>query len=97
MDLTDLAARIAEAHGYFGGSHGLGLGLNGDQELMWYSDQVDPKIVEQVLADLGALASQPAPEPEPEPATDPEPSADPEPAAELNPSPDPEEEPASEG
>jgi len=70
MDLTDLAARIAEAHGYFGGSHGLGLGLNGDQELMWYSDQVDPKIVEQVLAGLGALP--PAPEPEPTPPAEPE-------------------------
>jgi len=55
LDLTDLAAMIAEAHGYFGGSHGLGLGLNGDRELMWYSDQVDPDIVREVLEGLGAL------------------------------------------
>jgi len=68
MDLTELAARIAAAHGYFGGSYGLGLSLNGDRELMWYSDQVDPKIVEQVLAGIGAIA---VPESEPEPAPDP--------------------------
>ena len=65
VQLHELGAMIAEAHGYFGGSHGLGLGLNGDRELMWYSDQVDPKIVEQVLRDLGAL-----PEPEPAPPAD---------------------------
>jgi hypothetical protein len=55
IQLHELGAMIAEAHGYFGGSHGLGLSLNGDQELMWYSDQVDPRIVEQVLAGIGAL------------------------------------------
>lgn len=64
LQLHELAARIAEAHGYFGGSHSLGLGMNGDRELMWYSDQVDPAIVERVLAELGAV---PQPEPEPEP------------------------------
>ena len=64
LQLHELAARIAEAHGYFGGSHSLGLGMNGDRELMWYSDQVDPAIVERVLADLGAV-------PEPEAAPDP--------------------------
>jgi hypothetical protein len=62
IDLTELAARIAEAHGYFGGSHGLGLGLNGDRELLWYSDQVDPGIVQQVLSGIGALP--PGPEPD---------------------------------
>ncbi len=72
LDLTDLAAMIAAAHGYFGGSHGLGLGLNSDRELMWYSDQVDPKIVEQVLAGIGAVDTAPAPAPEPEPEPEPD-------------------------
>jgi len=75
IDLTDLAAMIAEAHGYFGGSYGLGLGLNGDRELMWYSDQVDPRIVEEVLAGLGALPPS-APDPEPDAEADPEPSVE---------------------
>jgi hypothetical protein len=68
IDLAELGNRIAAAHGYFGGSHGLGLSLNGDRELMWYSDQVDPAIVERVLAGLGAL---------PEAAPDDDPGADP--------------------
>jgi hypothetical protein len=68
MQLHELAARIAEAHGYFGGSHSLGLSLNGDRELMWYSDQVDPDVVAQVLAGIGAVDVPPAPEPAPEPA-----------------------------
>jgi hypothetical protein len=98
MDLTDLAAMIAEAHGYFGGSHGLGLGLNSDKELMWYSDQVDPKIVEQVLASIGAVEPAPEPEPEPEPTPEPEPEPEPtpEPEPEPEPTPEPEPEPASE-
>ena len=83
MDLTDLAARIAAAHGYFGGSHGLGLSLNGDKELMWYSDQVDPEIVRGVLEEIGAVTA-PAPEPEPEPA----PEADPEPTPEAEAAPE---------
>lgn len=62
---------IAEAHGHFGGNHGLGLGLNGDRELLWYSDQVDPNIIKEVLRGIGALP-EPEPDPEPEvtPATD---------------------------
>ena len=77
LQLHELAARIAEAHGYFGGSHSLGLGMNGDRELMWYSDQVDPAIVERVLADLGAVPEpEPAPEPEPEPEPEPAPEPD---------------------
>lgn len=55
VQLHELGALIAQAHGYFGGSYGLGLSLNGDRELMWYSDQVDPQIVADVLASLGAL------------------------------------------
>ncbi len=69
LQLHELAARIAEAHGYFGGSHSLGLGMNGDRELMWYSDQVDPAIVERVLAELGAIP-EPEPAPEPDDAVD---------------------------
>ena len=85
MDLTDLAAMIAEAHGYFGGSHGLGLGLTNSRTLRWYSDQVDPTIVEEVLRGIGAL-----PEPEPEPAPAPEPEPAPEPTPPPAPAPDPE-------
>lgn len=90
MDLTDLAARIAAAHGYFGGSHGLGLSLNGDRELMWYSDQVDPEIVRGVLEEIGAVT---APAPEPTPEADPEPTPEAEDAAE---DPAPAEEPVAE-
>ena len=71
LQLHELGARIAEAHGYFGGSSGLGLGLNGDRELMWYSDQVDPEIVEQVLRDLGALPTEPPVAPPAEAAAEP--------------------------
>ena len=80
LQLHELAARIAEAHGYFGGSHSLGLGMNGDRELMWYSDQVDPAIVERVLADLGAVP-EPEPTPEPEPEPEPEPAPEPDDSA----------------
>lgn len=87
MDLTELGARIAEAHGYFGGSHGLGLSLNGDKELMWYSDQVDPEIVREVLAGLGAVeAPEPAPEPTPAPEPVPDPTPEPEPVPDPAPS-----------
>jgi hypothetical protein len=55
VQLHEVGAMIAEAHGYFGGSHSLGLSLCGDRELIRYSDQVEPAIVEQVLAGLGAV------------------------------------------
>lgn len=90
MSLSELGDRIAAAHGYWGGSHNLGLSLNGEQTLMWYSDDVDPELVAEVLAGIGAVepaAEEPAVE-DPaaaEPATDapaaPEPAAD-EPAVE---------------
>lgn len=70
VQLHDLGALIAQAHGYFGGSYGLGLSLNGDRELMWYSDQVDPQIVADVLASLGALPEPETDTPDPEPETD---------------------------
>jgi hypothetical protein len=80
LQLHELGALIAEAHGYFGGSHGLGLSLNGDRELMWYSDQVDPAIVAQVLAGLGAVEPSPPPaapaQPDPQPDAQPDPSED---------------------
>jgi hypothetical protein len=84
MQLHELAARIAAAHGYFGGSHSLGLSLNGDRELMWYSDQVDPDVVAEVLASIGAVEPPAAPEPEPEPEPAPEPEPEPEPAPEAS-------------
>jgi hypothetical protein len=43
-------------HGFWGGSSSLGLSLNGDTTLMWYSDQVDPDVVAEVLAGIGAVA-----------------------------------------
>ena len=55
IDLTELACRIADAHGYFGGKYSLGLGLNGDSTLMWYSDQVNEGIVRGVLEGIGAF------------------------------------------
>ena len=87
VGVGELAERIAEAHGYFGGSHGLGLSINGDSEIGWYSDQVDPSIVEQVLRDLGA---DPEPTPEPEPEPEPEPTPEPESEPEPDPAPEPE-------
>ena len=86
VGVGELAERIAEAHGYFGGSHGLGLSINGDSEIGWYSDQVDPKIVEQVLSELGAEpTSTPEPEPAPEPEPEPEPETTEAPAEESDP------------
>lgn len=58
VDLTELACRIADAHGYFGGKYSLGLGLNGDRTLMWYSDQVNEGIVRGVLEGIGAFRTE---------------------------------------
>jgi len=73
MDLTDVACRIAEAHGWFGGQYSLGVSINGCCTFMWYSSQVNSDTVRSVLASIGVMGSTPAP-PEPEP--DPEPEAD---------------------
>lgn len=58
VDLSELGCRIAQAHGYFGGKYSLGLGLNGDQTLMWYSDQVNESIVRGVLDGMGAFRTE---------------------------------------
>jgi len=58
MGLGDLGCRIAQAHGWFGGQYSMGLGLNGDRTLMWYSDQVDAGIVRGVLEGMGAFRSE---------------------------------------
>jgi Tfp pilus assembly protein PilN len=77
LDLTEIACRIAQAHGYFGGKFSLGVSINGCCTFMWYSNQVDPEKVRGVLASIGAMATaEPSPEPEPEP--EPEPSPEPE-------------------
>ena len=89
MDLTDLACRIAEAHGWFGGQYSLGVAINGCCTFMWYSSQVNSDTVRSVLQSIGVMdAAPPPPEPEPE--------AEPEPEPELEPEPEPEPEPAPE-
>jgi len=56
--LGEMGCRIAQAHGWFGGQYSMGLGLNGDRTLMWYSDQVDAGIVRGVLEGMGAFRSE---------------------------------------
>jgi len=56
--LGEMGCRIAEAHGWFGGKYSMGLGLNGDRTLMWYSDQVNAGVVRGVLEGMGALRSE---------------------------------------
>jgi len=58
VDLTELGCRIADAHGYFGGKYSLGLGLDGDSTLMWYSSQVDAGTVRGVLEGMGAFRTE---------------------------------------
>jgi hypothetical protein len=58
MGLGDLGCRIAQAHGWFGGKYSMGLGLNDDRTLMWYSDQIDAGIVRGVLEGMGAFRSE---------------------------------------
>lgn len=73
MDLTDLACRIAEAHGWFGGQYSLGVSINGCCAFMWYSSQVNSDTVRSVLQSIGVMDAAPAPpEPEPEPEPAPE-------------------------
>jgi len=69
VQLHELGRRIAAAHGYWGNQYGsVGLGLNGDRTLMWYSSLVDRGIVVSILTDMGALpADRPAPAPDPGP------------------------------
>jgi hypothetical protein len=79
-DLGALGRAISEAHGNWGDQYGnLGLSMNGDRTLMWYSSQVDRNIVVSILTSMGALPadrSAPAPEPDPEPEAEPEAGGD---------------------
>ncbi len=75
MGLGDFACRLAESHGWFGGQYSMGIGVNGERTVMWYSSQVDINKVRSLLSSLGAILtapSEPEPEPEPEPETAPE-------------------------
>jgi len=82
VQLHELGRRIAAAHGYWGNQYGsVGLGLNGDRTLMWYSNLVDREIVLGILNSMGALpadrsAPAPAPAPDPAPPADDEPGDD---------------------
>jgi hypothetical protein len=69
MGLGDFACRLAEAHGWFGGQYSMGISVNGERTVMWYSSQVDPSTVRALLSSLGA-ALEPIPEPEAEPTPD---------------------------
>lgn len=89
MNLGQFACRLAQAHGWFGGKYSMGVGVNGERELIWYSSQVKTSTVRSLLSSLGAQLSpppDPTPSPPPEPA--PEPESAPEPTPE--PTPDPE-------
>ena len=48
MGLGELGCKIAEAHDW-GDQFSLGLSVNGEKTLMWYSNRVDRQIVESVL------------------------------------------------
>jgi hypothetical protein len=79
VQLHELGRRIAAAHGYWGDQYGsVGLGLNGDRTLMWYSSLVDRGIVVGILDSMGALPADRS-APAPTPAPDPAPPADDEP------------------
>jgi hypothetical protein len=54
MGLGDFACRLAEAHGWFGGRYSMGIGVNGERTVMWYSSQVDSGKVQALLRSLGA-------------------------------------------
>jgi len=80
--LEALVRAISGAHGNWGNQYGgLGLSMNGDRTLIWYSSLVDRNIVVSILTSMGALPadrSAPAPEPDttPESAPEAEPEAD---------------------
>jgi hypothetical protein len=54
MGLGDFACRLAEAHGWFGGQYSMGISVNGERTVMWYSSQVDSGKVQDLLRSLGA-------------------------------------------
>jgi len=59
MDLGQIACRIAEAHGWFGGQYSMGVSINGCCTFGWYSSQVNASTVSSVLTSLGVMAPQP--------------------------------------
>ena len=79
--LEALVRAISQAHGNWGNQYGgLGLGMNGDRTLIWYSSRVDRAIVVDILTSMGARPadrSAPAPTPTPDPDPDPAPDAGP--------------------
>ena len=76
MNLGQFACRLAQAHGWFGGTYSVGVAVNGERELIWYSSQVKASTVRSLLSSLGAQLSPPA-TPSPEPTPDPEPTPEP--------------------
>ena len=87
MNLGQFACRLAQAHGWFGGKYSMGVGVNGERELIWYSSQVKTSTVRSLLSSLGAQLSPP---PDPTPSPPPEPAPEPESAPESAPEPAPE-------
>jgi len=69
------ACRLAEARGWFGGQYSMGIGVNGERTVMWYSSQVDVGKVRTLLRSLGAILDPPS-APSPEPTPDPEPDSE---------------------
>jgi len=81
MGLGAFGCRLAEAHGWFGGQYSMGLSVNGERTVMWYSSPVDAGKVRALLSSLGAILTPPAepePDPEPEPEAEPDPDTEPE-------------------
>jgi hypothetical protein len=73
MGLGDFGCRLAQAHGWFGGTYGMGISVNGGRTVMWYSSQVDAGKVRALLSSLGAILDPPPiAEPAPETETAPE-------------------------
>ena len=88
MNLGQFACRLAQAHGWFGGKYSMGVGVNGERELIWYSSQVKASTVRSLLSSLGAQLSPPAapaPDPKPTPDSTPEPTPDPDPTPDPTP------------
>jgi hypothetical protein len=65
MGLGDFACRLAESHGWFGNQYSMGIGVDGERTVRWYSSQVDTNKVRSLLSSLGAVLSPPS-EPEPD-------------------------------
>jgi hypothetical protein len=66
MQLHEVACEIAEAHDYWGDEYSLGLSVNGERTLYWYSSRVDRSTVSAVLDRLYKAELARVPEEEPE-------------------------------